>query len=61
MRTRMTNDIFIDSYKRNNHLGFPLDSNIYLEKDYIDPITKNDLEKLKIIDGLYFFNYRISF
>lgn len=46
----MSNDMFIDSYKRNNPLGFPLDSNIYLEKDYIDPITKNDLEKLKIID-----------
>lgn len=46
----MTNDIFIDSYKRNNHLGFPLDPSIYLEKDYINPITKNDLEKLKKID-----------
>ena len=46
----MTNDIFIDSYKRNNHLGFPLDPSIYLEKNYINPITKNDLEKLKKID-----------
>ena len=36
----MTNDIFIDSYKRNNHLGFPLDPSIYLEKNYINPITK---------------------
>ena len=46
----MTNDIFIDSYKRNNHLGFPLDSNIYLEKNYINPITKNDLDNLRKID-----------